>query len=174
MQKTSIQIFVALLISIAFATPASAQSFGGAFEGMSNNNEPIQIEADRLEVLDNQKLATFNGNVKVVQGSTILKAANLKVFYLGQGSGNSANGKIKRIEAGGKVAVRSKDQHATADKMVFDMQAQIVTLSGDVAVSQGNNIITGCVLLVYLKTNTSEFKGCRTKILLEPNSQNTN
>ena len=97
----------------------------------------------------------------------------MKVFYLGEGS-SGAGGKIKRIEAGGKVAVRSKDQHATANKMVFDMQAQIVTLSGDVAVSQGNNIITGCTLLVYLKTNTSEFKDCRTKILLEPNSQNTN
>ena len=161
-------------MAIAIGSPVAAQSFGGAFEGMSDNDEPIQIEADRLEVLDNQKLATFDGNVKVVQGSTILKATSLKVFYLGEGSSNSASGKIKRIEASGKVAVRSKDQHATANKMVFNMQTEIVTLSGDVAVSQGNNIITGCTLLVYLKTNTSEFKDCRTKILLEPNSQNTN
>lgn len=152
------------------AAPAAAQSFGGAFEGMSDSNQPIQIEADKLEILDAQGLATFNGNVNVVQGSTILKAGNLKVFYFSGGSS-----KIKRIEAGGKVAVRSGDQLATSDRAVFDMGAQVVTLTGDVSVSQGNNIVTGCALRVNLKTNAAKLEPCkgagRVKMLFTPNSK---
>ena len=35
-----------LLVGLIFADMANAQSFGGAFEGMSNSKEPVQIEAD--------------------------------------------------------------------------------------------------------------------------------
>lgn len=165
-----IVLLIALLIA---ATPALAQNFGGAFSGMSDSSQPIQIEADKLEVADKHGTATFWGNVKVVQGSTILRASSLKVYYFQDGSGS--NGKVKRIEAGGRVAVRSEDQRASSDKAIFDMQSEIVTMTGNVTVSQGQNVATGCKLLVYLKTSTTEFtpckkKGGRVKILLTPKS----
>ena len=165
---------MAILIALMLVSaPAVAQNFGGAFSGMSDSSQPIQIEADKLEVADKNGTATFWGNVKVVQGSTILRASSLKVYYFQNGSGS--NGKVKRIEAGGRVAVRSEDQRASSDKAIFDMQSEIVTMTGNVTVSQGQNVATGCKLLVYLKTSTTEFtpckkKGGRVKILLTPKS----
>ena len=177
MNKTN--FLAGLLVLIFFALPGMvlAQSFGGAFEGMQDSDEPIQIEANKLEVLDDQKLASFRGNVKVVQGTTVLKASHLKVFYVTDNSGSNNGSNIRKIEAGGKIAVRSRDQYATADKAVFDMQAQTVVLSGNVSISQGNNIVTGCTLRVNLKTNAAKLDPCanqgggRVKMLFEPNSQ---
>lgn len=160
-------------------TTAFAQSFGGAFKGMSDNNQPIQIEADRLEVLDNESTALLSGNVSVVQGTTILKASRIKVYYFKKGaSGTNASG-VKRIEASGKVAVRSENNLATATKAVVDMQSEIVTLTGDVVISQGPNAVTGCTLRVNLKTNEAKLDPCaseggRVKMILTPKSGKSN
>ena len=51
-------------------------------QGFSQNrDQPIQIEAARLEMRDKQKEATFSGNVKVVQGDTTMTSKTLVVFY---------------------------------------------------------------------------------------------
>ena len=162
---------------------AFAQSFGGAFEGMSNTNDPIQIEADSLEVTDEQGVAQFKGNVSVVQGTTILTASSLKVFYFNNdNSGSNPNSRIKRIVAGGanRVAVRSGEHRATANQLEVDMQTEKISLRGDVVVSQGDNVFTGCVLNVDLKTNNATLRPCkaatkvgskeRIKIILTPSS----
>ena len=138
-KRTLMLFLTALAVTFVnfLAGESYAQSFGGAFEGMSNSDEPIQIEADQLVVEDKKGTAVLTGNVNVVQGTTILKAGNMKVFYFSDGGGTGGpNGNIKRIEAGGKVAVRSGDQRATADSAVFDMQSQTVVMEGNVSVSQ--------------------------------------
>ncbi len=161
-----------------FIASASAQNFGGSFDGLSNTGEPVQIEADKLEVIDNDNTAILTGNVSVVQGTTILKAGRIKVNYLKNGS--SENSGIRTIEAtGGRVAVRSGDNKATADKALVNMETEIVTMTGDVIISQGSSVVNGCFLKVNLKTNVSEFKACnssqtakksngRVKLVLQP------
>jgi len=169
---------LAAVLSLACVTAAMAQNFGGAFEGMKDNKKPIQIEADRLEVEDSKGMAFFEGNVSVVQGSTILKAGNLRVFYISEdeGSANSGpNGNIEKIIAEGKVAVRSGNQLATATSAVFDMKNQTVHLKGNVSVSQGNNIVTGCSLKINIKTSAAKLEPCkkaggRVKMLFTPGS----
>lgn len=148
---------------------ATAQDFAGAFSGMSNSSEPVQIEADRLEVVDGQGVAIFHGNVSVTQGTTTLKTKTLKAFYARDANGNAGPaGNLRRIEASGRVAVRSNDQMATADNVVVDMTTQIATLSGDVVVSQGDNVIRGCSVTVNMKTNEINMGRCRVKMLLTP------
>ena len=44
---------------------------------------PIEITADSLEVLRNQQIATFTGNVDAVQGDMVLSADLLRVHYGG-------------------------------------------------------------------------------------------
>lgn len=52
-------------------------------------------------------------------------------------------GSFTRIEASGKVYVNSGEQTATGDTAVVDMVGKLVTLSGNVVLSQGPNVITG-------------------------------
>jgi lipopolysaccharide export system protein LptA len=136
-----------------------------ALQGFSENRgQPIAIEASRLEVRDKSKVATFSGNVKVVQGDTTLRCKSLVVFYEDQGTPGAAKAatpgpggsqQISKLEARGGVIVTQKDQTATGELGLFDMRTQVVTLSGGVVVSQGQNVVRGDRLEVDLTTGVS-------------------
>jgi lipopolysaccharide export system protein LptA len=66
---------------------------------------------------------------------------------------------IRRLEARGGVTVTQKDQTATGDTGLFDMQANTVTLVGNVVVSQGRNVIRGSKLVVDLTSGVSRVEG---------------
>jgi len=175
-------VFLAIVFLITGSAVIHAQSASNAFKGMGNNDEPIQIEADKLEIIDNQNTALLTGNVSVVQGKTLLKARQIKVFYLRSDQEGQTNSGIRKIDASGKVAIRSEDNHVTADKASVDMVKEFVTLSGNVLISQGQNIVKGCIVTVDLKRNVSNVKPCgssssgsgRIKLLLDPKSRKTN
>jgi lipopolysaccharide export system protein LptA len=137
-----------------------------AAQGLMQNSlgqgqdQPVQIEAASLEVHDKNKTATFSGNVQVVQADTTMKCQTLVVFY-GHEMGIAQNGAspntkqasvapgpkgaqdIRRIEARGGVTVVTKDQKASGDLGVYDLQAKTITLTGNVVVGQGDNVIHG-------------------------------
>ena len=50
---------------------------------------------------------------------------------------------IRRIEAHGGVTVLTKDQNVSGDLGVYDLKTKTITLSGNVVVSQGQNVIHG-------------------------------
>src|ERR1044071_6446121 len=114
------RIFPILLIACSIAWQASAQTrpsrdtgTPNAMQGFSKNKgQPVNIEAERLEVHDKDKTAMFTGKVQVNQGDTTMRSKTLTVFYVGQpgkddtakpvakapGSGEQ---KIKKLEAKG-------------------------------------------------------------------------
>jgi lipopolysaccharide export system protein LptA len=83
------------VIMLALSAPAIAAAqaphpagiappqLGNPAQGMLNENQdqPIQIDAATLEVRDKEKMATFAGDVQVVQGDTTIKCQKLVVFY---------------------------------------------------------------------------------------------
>jgi lipopolysaccharide export system protein LptA len=153
----------------AWSVPGSAQGIGSSFETyQANTDAPIDIEADVLEVDDKQKQAVFKGNVVARQAGFSLKAKELAVYYAGQPSGDiasanadagGANGRIRRIEAKGKVLVTTNDdQSATSEWANFDVEQQIVTIGGNVVLSQGENVLRGDRLVIDLQSGKSRFE----------------
>jgi lipopolysaccharide export system protein LptA len=134
-------------------------------------DQPVQIEAASLEVRDKNKMATFAGNVQVVQGDTTMKCQRLVVFY-GEEVGIAQNSNppppksagdskkspqnIRRIEARGGVTVVTKDQNASGDLGVYDLLAKTITLTGNVVVSQGQNVIHGERVVVDTVTGNAK------------------
>jgi lipopolysaccharide export system protein LptA len=173
-----VQLCAAIAVLIV-AAPAAAQAPAAAPSpfGIQNANkdQPVQIEAATLEVHDKNKEATFSGNVQVVQGDTTMKCQNLVVFYgqeVGFGSTSGASGadgtsvtsnkgmpqgaqNIRRIEARGGVTVITKDQNAAGDLGVYDLKTKTITLSGNVVVSQGQNVIHGERVVVDMVTGNA-------------------
>ena len=148
---------------------AAAQTKGppNALQGFSQNRDkPVHIEAARLEVRDKSKTATFSGDVKVVQGDTIMRCKSLVVFYE-QGYGGEGGGlkaatpgpdgqqRIRKLEARGGVSVTQRDQTATGDIGIFDMPTNTVTLQGHVVMTQGKNVLRGDRLVVDLTSGVS-------------------
>ncbi len=166
------------------ASPLSAQTLNNSFGGLSeSSDEPIDIESDVLTVYDAKKYATFKGNVKAVQGTTTLRAAELDVHYVGGAEkitgqkpaeaapatgqtaapaakdGASPESQISKIEARGSVVITSKDdQTTTSDWALYDVPAQLVTVGGNVVLSQGQNVLKGERLIINLKTGESRFE----------------
>ena len=173
------RISIALGLGCALAAPtAGAQDFGGAFGGFNSRSDtPIQIEADRLEVHDPEKLAIYSGHVRVLQGGTLLETPEMRVFYKGKAAANAsadaptnavAGSQVSRIEAGPGVTVRSGDQVVSADRAVFDMAQNLVTMTGNVLVTQGQNVVHGERLVVNLTTKEAHIEGGRVQTLITP------
>ncbi len=149
-------------LSLLSISSASAQSIADSFGGFSKkNNDPINIEADTLEVVDDKNTAVFSGNVKASQGKFVLIAKKLKVTYSRGGAGKKAKAEqrgIKRIDATGKVAISTPDnQSATSDWAKFDVLAKMITIGGNVVLSQGGNVMRGDKLVIDLNTGRSKF-----------------
>jgi lipopolysaccharide export system protein LptA len=173
-----------------------------------NNDQPVQIEAATLEVRDKNKTATFSGNVQVVQGDTTMKCQSLVVFYgqeVGIGGDKTAATppaapataakatpgmpqgaqNIRRIEARGGVTVITKDQNASGDLGIYDLQSKTITLSGHVVVGQGQNIIHGERVVVDTVTGNARVESAssnggssggpqgRVRALIQPNKGQT-
>jgi lipopolysaccharide export system protein LptA len=167
-----------VLGAIGLLSPAMAQAPSSgppnALQGFSQNrDQPVQIDAATLEVRDKDKIATFLGNVRMVQGDTTMRCKTLLVFYDQDATpgtltaakpGPGGQQQIKRLEAKGGVLVTQKDQTATGDSGVFDMKANTVTLIGGVVVTQGQNVLRGERLVVDLTTGVSRIEADKGRV----------
>ena len=172
------------------SAPAVNKGPPNALQGFSQNrDQPVHIEAATLEVRDKDKVATFSGDVKVQQGDTGLRCKSLVVFYEQDAkdgtpapntmpaadAGPGGDQRIKRLEAKGGVVVTQKEQTATGELGVFDMKTNTVTLSGNVIMTQGKNILRGDKLIVDLTSGVSRVESGknangRVQMLLQPGS----
>ncbi len=167
-------ISTAILTFALAATAAYGQTPGNSLASnySANSDKPIDIVADVLEVDDQKKIAVFKGNVSATQGDFNLRAKELQVTYEQQKK-NQVNAQqtansglvpgggadITQIDAKGKVLVRTKEnQTATSDWAVFDVRKQLVTIGGNVVLSQGTNTIKGSRLVIDLKSGLSRFE----------------
>lgn len=176
MKRFVILFSLSYAIVCGLANAAFSQATGDAFSGFrTSNNSPIQIEADSLEVRDGENLAIFKGNVDVKQGETTMRTSRLNVYYNGSVNPGGVGGDqgIKRIEARGKVWVNSGNNTATGDRAIFNLQSQIVVMTGsEVILTQCNNIIRGKKLTVNLTTNAAQLSGGRVQGVLSRNGSN--
>jgi lipopolysaccharide export system protein LptA len=156
-----------------------------ALQGFSQNrDQPVKIQAASLEVREKDKQATFSGDVHVVNGDTELRCRSLVVFYDDDSSSSSAKNmkaadpgpsgekSIKRIEAKGGVTVVQKDQNAAGDAAIFNMRENIVTLTGNVVVTRGQDVLRGQRLVVDLTNGVSKMDQGRVEGLFQSGPRN--
>lgn len=146
----------AAAVAAAIAVPAMGQAIS-ALKG-HDSKQPVDVEADRIEVQDRQDRAVFSGNVKARQGDLAIDAARLRVAYRnapGQGQGLE----ILRIDADGGVIVRSPSENARGDYGIYDLDKHIITLIGSVTLNRGDTSVKGQRLVMDLNTGRSTLDG---------------
>ena len=200
----------AAVLALAFSAICDAraqsavQGVPNAMQGFSQNrDQPIQIEAAALEMIDKKKEATFSGNVKVVQGDTTMTSKKLVVFYDASQSaaaapqpgqkaaakpaaaqaapmqsatpGPGGSSSIRRLEARGNVVVTQKDQVVTGETAVFETKTNLITMVGGVVLTQGKNVLRGDRLMVDMTTGVSrvESESGRVQGLFQSSGQGT-
>src|SRR3546814_15591879 len=105
-----------------------------------DSKQPVDVDADRIEVHDRQDRAVFSGNVKVRQGNLAIDAARLRVAYR-NASGQGLE--ILRIDADGGVQVRSPSESARGDYGIYDLNSRIITLIVVVSLNPGDTQARG-------------------------------
>jgi lipopolysaccharide export system protein LptA len=171
----------AILIGVGIlGSAAPAQKNSGppnALQGFSQNRDkPIRIQAASLEVRDKERIATFTGDVHLVNGDTELRCKSMVVFYDEETTGSGAKAapagpaggqQIRRIEAKGGVVVVQKDQNAAGDAAVFNMRENTVMLTGNVVVTRGHDVLRSQRLTVNLTNGVSKMDGGRVDVLID-------
>ncbi|MEE4356975.1 MAG: LptA/OstA family protein [Desulfococcaceae bacterium] len=104
----------------------------------ASGNEKIRISAQSLEADDAEKYAEFSGNVRVVQGETLINSDRLKIFYAGnpirgenaeKNAGKSGDS-IEKIVASGNVRIRFDNMDALASEAVYTTADRVMVLHG--------------------------------------------
>lgn len=119
--------------------------------------QPVEVSADSLSVDQGTGQATFDGNVLVVQGDVRMSAGRIVVVYGKDANGNASG--IDRLEADGGVTFVTATDAAEAREAVYSVGDGVVTLSGEVLLTQGRNAISGETLVIDLTSGTGRMEG---------------
>ncbi len=153
----------AALIIYPLAAGAQSALSGSGFD----TDQPIEILADSLEVQQEKQIATFAGNVQVIQGDIRLKANRLQVFYSNnkdapKTSGGEEAPKIRKIDATGDVFLSSPRETAQGDTGTYDVLNKQINLQGNVVLTQGQSVLKGQKMVLDLVSGRSKIEGTGT------------
>ncbi len=154
---------------VLLASPAAAQVRTAPVDARA----PIEIAADALEVQQDRRTATFTGNVNANQGTMVMKADRLIVTYSQAGDANA----ISKLDAVGKVFLSTATETAQGNSATYDVPAGIITLTGSVVLTQGQNVLRGERAVLNLATGNSRVEGApagaggdgRVRVVIDPN-----
>ena len=172
--RLGIPAFAGMTMLWAFAATAQTTPAPGA---TLDNDKPIEVSSDQLEVQQDKNEAIFTGNVIATQGQINMRADKMIVHYIsndskpatpGQpaaprpapkpaaaaGASPSANG-IERIDASGNVIFTNPTDTAKGDFSVYDVAKQTLDLTGTVILTRDKNVLKGTHMTYYMDTGRS-------------------
>lgn len=109
----------------------------------------IDITADRLISDSAARYVEFTGNVKAVQGDTVITSDKLELFYKEnkgkkEGKAGDAGQSVEKIVATGNVNIKMDDRTAMSEKAVYTTESKVLVLTGKGSrIGSGGNFITG-------------------------------
>jgi lipopolysaccharide export system protein LptA len=151
--------------TIVLAMPAFAQTLSSLRS--HDTKQPIDIDADRFEIRDRDRVAILQGSVKVRQGKLALDSTKMRVFY---DRTSAKNPTIKRIDAEGAVRFNSPSENAEAAWGIYDVEERQLTLGGNVKLTRGGNVVQGQRLEVNLITGVTSLDGASGATAQKPNA----
>lgn len=119
-----------------------------------NSNAPVDFAADRIEVQDRADRVVVSGNVQVTQADLRLTADRLTVAYRRAGGVE-----INRMDAMGGVVVTRANERARGDVAIYDLDRRLITMIGNVELTQGANRLRGGRLVIDLSNGRSTVDG---------------
>lgn len=148
-------------LALVLATSGAALAQGIAFGGLAQDTgEPVEVEAEALDVDQADGSAVFSGGVTVAQGAMRLRAATVEIEYAEAGDA------IERLRATGGVTIVAGEEAAEADEAIYAVAQGTVTLTGDVILTQGRNALSGDRLVIDLASGTGRLEG-RVRTILQ-------
>ena len=137
---------VAALTVLALPAVGDAQSTSRSMA----SNQPIAFGADSGE--QTAERITLRGRAEVTQGQNRIRADAITLY-------RKASGDPDRVEATGKVYFVTPTQSMRGDRAVYAMGTGEVVVTGDVVLTQGQNVLTGGRLTYNVNTDAATMAG---------------
>lgn len=144
----TLAIFAAVSIAL-LPSGSTAQSIRN-----HNSNAPVNFDAGALELQDRADRVVLTGGVTATQAGLTLKANRVTAAYT-SGGGIDVN----RLDATGGVTITKDDLRATSSSAIYDLDSSLITLIGNVKLTQGNNRLNGGRLVIDLNSGRSTING---------------
>ncbi len=139
---------------VPFALAQQADTAAITFGGLKGDPKaPVTVTSESLTVDETARTAVFTGNVVVVQGEMRLSAAEVRVEYEAEAD------RIARLWAtGGVLLVNAKDA-AQSQNADYVIDTGIVTMTGDVVLTQGPATFTAQTFVADMQTGLGQLQG---------------
>lgn len=141
-----------MLVSV---TDRAGQRPAAAAENAASDSgdQQLMITADRLVADSGEHFSEFSGNVKALQGKTVIWADFLKIYFKKSQSPatdlNAGEDSIEKIVATGNVKINFEDTRAQAREAAYTTETQLLVLTGpDSRMTSGKNTISGSRIIL--------------------------
>ncbi|WP_417467695.1 LptA/OstA family protein [Maricaulis sp.] len=146
---------IRLLVRLTALSCLLLAPLAGAHAQIGDSSQPLDTIADRIENLDSEGRTILTGHVDITQGDRRIMADRVELVWTQPEDGS--RGDIERVVATGHVRYFSPMQNATGDLGVYEMGQDTITLTGDVVITQGENVITTTRFVSNLTSGNSNF-----------------
>jgi lipopolysaccharide export system protein LptA len=125
--------------------------------------QSIVIKSNSLEVDNKKRVVTFTGNVDARRDDLIINCDKMFVYYSGTVTNDPSQKsdlKMEKIVAKGGVRIsRPSGGLATAEEAVYYHGDEKVILTGNPTVKQGEDVVEGSTITLYLREDRSIVEG---------------
>lgn len=140
------RIILALIIGLAFVSAGSAVDLAGG----KRKNQPIQIKSNSLSTDSGKRSAVFTGKVVARQGDVVIYCDKLVIYY------SEKDKDVDKVEAFGDVRIIQGDKTAQSGHAIYDSKGGKIVLDDNPKMYQGENEVSGKVIIYYFETQRSE------------------
>lgn len=140
------------LAAIAAVAVVALPAVGDAQSNAPSNTagQPVAYGADSVEYAPNRVI--LRGRAEATQGGNRFRADTLTLI---SGDGGS----LQRAEAAGTVYFVTPDQSMRGDRAVYTLGNGEIVVTGNVVLTQGQNVLTGSRLVYNINTEAARMDG---------------
>lgn len=125
-----------------------------------DNNDPINIEADRMISQEKKNSVVFMGNVNASQGKMTIRTDKMTIYY--KADNPKKDQQMDRMICIGKVKITQENWLGTGDQMEYFANLRKVILNGNAKTWQGQNMVSGKTITYYIDEKRSEVNRAKT------------
>ena len=140
---------LAILSSGSGGAQAQAQALAN-----HNSNAPVDFSAASIEVQDRADRVVLSGGVRVTQAGMTVTSQRMTVAYSRQGGTD-----VNRLDATGGVVVTKGDERATGNVAIYDLDRRLITMVGNVQLTQRGNRLNGGRMVIDLNSGRATVDG---------------
>lgn len=132
--------FLACATAVGFGLASQMAFAQGLSFSSKDPDKPITVTAQQgLEWQQNDQKFIARGDAQAVQGDVTVMADELVAHYRdkrkaqrpGEAASEETSSEVYRVDATGKVTIRSKDEVATGQTAVYDFDKKVLVMQGD-------------------------------------------